>query len=262
MYVKYFRLVSDTHEEFGPFDLPHLETDKDSVLVHAGDLHVGTRCVEWLATVAPRFAHVVFSLGNHEYYKQSFDKAPNEIRKAVEAAGLTNVSVFDRVGSVVFDNVRFIGATLWTDMNKGDPITQYEVGTKLSDFHVIRNHGGTKKFSTFDCMNEFAKAKNDIMRELETPFEGKSVVVTHHLPSHSSIDPLYANEKYMNGGFASDLDELIMDYKPDYWCHGHTHSSCNYVLFNTHVLCNPRGYYPRDLNGEFDPTLLVNLEYD
>jgi len=47
----------------------------------------------------------------------------------------------------------------------------------------------------------------------------------------------------MNGGFSSDLSEFIMD-RPQikYWQHGHHHNESDYMLGETRVVCNPRGY--------------------
>jgi hypothetical protein len=44
------------------------------------------------------------------------------------------------------------------------------------------------------------------------------------------------------------------------WIHGHTHESFDYVVNGTRVVCNPRGYAPRDLNPAFDPGLTVDVQ--
>ena len=47
----------------------------------------------------------------------------------------------------------------------------------------------------------------------------------------------------MNGGFASNLSEFIMD-RPQIkvWQHGHMHNVSDYMMGETRVVCNPRGY--------------------
>ena len=47
----------------------------------------------------------------------------------------------------------------------------------------------------------------------------------------------------MNGGFRSNCDDFI-SYRPQIklWMHGHTHEDFDYVLGETRVVCNPRGY--------------------
>jgi hypothetical protein len=48
----------------------------------------------------------------------------------------------------------------------------------------------------------------------------------------------------MNGAFASDLSEFIMD-RPQIklWTHGHMHDPSDYLVDETRVVCNPRGYH-------------------
>jgi hypothetical protein len=73
------------------------------------------------------------------------------------------------------------------------------------------------------------------------------------------------------------MDELIYDPNVKIWCHGHTHSSFDYIdipdknvsnfisnMTSTRVLCNPRGYtykYSPDENREFDDKLTFNVNF-
>ena len=41
------------------------------------------------------------------------------------------------------------------------------------------------------------------------------------------------------------------------WIHGHTHGSRDYMLGQTRVICNPRGYPP--FNQQFNPNLVVEV---
>jgi hypothetical protein len=47
----------------------------------------------------------------------------------------------------------------------------------------------------------------------------------------------------MNGAFHSDLSDFILD-RPHIklWTHGHMHNTSDYLVGNTRVVCNPRGY--------------------
>ena len=69
------------------------------------------------------------------------------------------------------------------------------------------------------------------------------VVVTHHAPSPISIAECYKHDTLMNGAFASDLSEFILD-RPQIkmWTHGHMHNVSDYMVGDTRVVCNPRGY--------------------
>jgi hypothetical protein len=45
----------------------------------------------------------------------------------------------------------------------------------------------------------------------------------------------------------------------DVWIHGHTHDSFRYAVNGVRVVCNPRGYYRRELNPDFDPGLVIEV---
>jgi hypothetical protein len=47
----------------------------------------------------------------------------------------------------------------------------------------------------------------------------------------------------MNGGYSSSLDEFI-EQRPQIklWTHGHTHEDFDYMVGETRIVCNPRGY--------------------
>jgi hypothetical protein len=69
------------------------------------------------------------------------------------------------------------------------------------------------------------------------------VVVTHHAPTTLSIAEWFKHDTLMNGAFASDLTDFILD-RPQIklWTHGHMHNVSDYMIGDTRVVCNPRGY--------------------
>ena len=50
--------------------------------------------------------------------------------------------------------------------------------------------------------------------KLNEPFDGKTVVITHHAPSRGSVHPRFRGDP-CNSAFVSDLDELVQ--KADFW---------------------------------------------
>jgi Icc-related predicted phosphoesterase len=71
-----------------------------------------------------------------------------------------------------------------------------------------------------------------------------------------SIASRYANDA-LNPAFASRLEGMIERYQPALWIHGHTHDPCDYKLFRTRVVCNPRGYPGEYGRAGFKPDLTV-----
>ena len=71
----------------------------------------------------------------------------------------------------------------------------------------------------------------------------KLIVMTHHAPTFKSIHPKYINDRQLNGAYASDLSDFILD-RPliKYWLHGHIHATNDYMVGDCRVISNPRGY--------------------
>jgi hypothetical protein len=87
------------------------------------------------------------------------------------------------------------------------------------------------------------------------------VVITHHAPSFASVNEKYAHEKTMNGGYASELTEFVLDHTNiKVWVHGHMHDPVDYMIENTRVLSHPRGYYGFEYNAEvFKPNCVFEI---
>jgi Icc-related predicted phosphoesterase len=88
----------------------------------------------------------------------------------------------------------------------------------------------------------------------------KNIVVTHMAPSIKSIHPKYVNSPD-NPVFNSHMDDWVKKRNIELWIHGHTHQSCDYMIDNTRVVCNPRGH-PKDgvnENKRFFANLVVEV---
>lgn len=265
-------LASDLHLEFGDLDI--VNTDNAEVLILSGDICVAAdldmrdrrqtemgfararseRFHDFFERCAANFPHVIYVMGNHEYYHSDFATALGEMRRKLEH--LPNLYIMERDVKVIGD-ITFIGGTLWTDMNNHDSLTLYHMRTMMNDFRVIANsttpvHFKTQegefrtrvgKFSPEDAVSEHVKMKQYIQSVVQGNHDTKYVVVGHHSPSRQSTHEMYVNDTVMNGGYSSDLDEFIADHPQiRLWTHGHTHHPFDYQIGQTRVVCNPRGY--------------------
>jgi hypothetical protein len=72
-----------------------------------------------------------------------------------------------------------------------------------------------------------------------------------------SVHEDYKHETDMNGGYASDLSEFILDHENiKFWTHGHMHDPSDYEIGQCRVICNPRGYRGYETQANiFDPTV-------
>ena len=249
-------IASDLHLEFGDLDFEN--TDNAEVLILSGDILVvedlrdwdannimgeGTKSQRWhefMQRCSERFPHVIYVMGNHEHYHGNFSRSYERLKQRL--AYLPNIHVLEREVFTVND-VTFIGGTLWTDMNNGDQLTLYHMRTMMNDFRCVWYEAKDRKFGPKDAFEEHFKMKQYISTIVEGKPDQKFVVCGHHAPSHLSVHPKYANDPIMNGGYYSDMSEFILD-RPQIrlWTHGHTHHDFDYVIGETRVVCNPRGY--------------------
>jgi hypothetical protein len=254
--------------EFGTFQIPQLDTDKETILLLSGDIHVKTGIIkkDWIKNVSAQFAHVLIVFGNHEHYRSSFDRSVPKLREALALLQLTNVTILDNEAFMIPDtNIKVIGGTMWTDFNKGDPITLYSAangGDALADFKYIRDQNHLVKFRPSTAMRAHQTFKTFLREELAVEHDGPIILMTHHAPHQLSISSFYKDKFHQNGAYASDLSEIILDNpKIKLWFHGHMHNSSDYPIGDDcRVICNPRGYYPEELNRHFNPNLLIALD--
>ena len=252
-------LCSDLHLEFGDVTLPG-----GDVLILAGDACEAANLMRPKPTAnylrffneeCAKYAQVIYVLGNHEHYNYRYDQTQDHIQAQVP----NNVHLLEQ-GSLAIGDVTFLGGTMWTDMNRGDPSTCWYVKRNMNDFRRIRlpqPDTGSLWPITPEFVEQVHKETLEYFtKELAKNPQGKFVVVSHHAPSHLSIPAEYKADFLMNGGYASDLSAFILDHPQiKVWCHGHTHTFFDYTIGGTRVLCNPRGYHGYEARSQqFDPS--------
>jgi len=281
------KLVSDLHLEFSDINITN--NDKCDVLILSGDIMVAqdlhdhhaadfdpysngalaefsrkmqrvARFRDFLKRCSFQFPHVVYVAGNHEFYNGKFFAGVDYLRE--ECAMYPNI-YFLECDTKVIDDVTFVGATLWTDMNKGDPLTMHAIEGMMNDFRIIRNDKREfARMSARDVVDRHARTLQYFRTVLAEQHDRKFVVVGHHSPSFQSVHEEYKSEYLMNGGYHSDLSEFIMDHPQiKLWTHGHTHHPFDYVIGETRIVCNPRGYendgYSEDTG--WNPNIVIEI---
>lgn len=188
-----------------------------------------------------QFPHVIYIMGNHEFYHGKFYAGIDYMRE--ELAKYPNIYMLEQDTKIINDVV-FVGGTLWTDMNKRDPLTMHAIEGMMNDFRVVRNDKRSyATLSALDVAIRHDKTLGYIKHIVEEHKDKKCVVVGHHTPSFQSCHKMYGNDHLMNGGYHSDLSEFILDHPQiKLWTHGHTHHPFDYTIGETRIVCNPRGY--------------------
>ena len=169
------RVASDLHLEFGEnYEdmLPSMMEDKDTILVLAGDIHMGVQATcEFLPHISHRFAEVIYVLGNHEFYQNDIATLAEQVRE--EISDLSNVHLLDD-DTIVLNGTRFIGSTLWTSCAKGNPSSILIVEGAMNDYHLIRRNG--KKLRVTDTMELHDVAVAFLEDELGKEHDGPSAL--------------------------------------------------------------------------------------
>lgn len=266
-------VVSDLHLEFGYQHLPGGE-----VLILSGDIaeansiskhYHSTKsvsslpveeyaCSEFFFNECAKYEKVFYVMGNHEHYHGNINKT----LEILESIMPSNVTVLeDRF--VEYKGVVFLGATLWTDLNKSDPLTEYHLKHAMNDYRCITmqntDNGCYHKLTPTHTRKIHARTLEYFKTVLDShdkPF----VVITHHGPSRQSINQKYKDDYLGNGGYVSSLDEFILDYpKIKLWTHGHVHDFTHYMIGPTRVVCNPRGYNGYETDTGFNPNFEIEI---
>ncbi len=242
MRIQFF---SDIHLEFGTFKLP--ETDAD-VIVAAGDVGVGLQGIEWLVELGKP---VIYVAGNHEFYAGDI----YHTRKLIEAASIGSNVHFLEDSMVEIEGTRFIGSTLWTDFNHGNPQTMQIASRQMNDFYHIQNRG--QPLLPEHLVELHTHSMGYLAQELARPYAGNTVVVSHHAPCRRS----WSNrpDSPMIDAYCSDALQRVTEHSPALWIHGHIHASCDYQQDQTRVACNPRGYDNIQIIDGFDAARTIDI---
>lgn len=271
------QLFSDLHYEFFKRDQNTyggivVKPEVDVVLL-MGDIDNGEFIMQRLHDICYKWGkQIIYVPGNHEFYNQEMFYVLEKFNHEISGVHiLTGIEGYGKK-EVIIDNVRFLGGTLWTDFtlyknSKRIPSVSQalEIGQHtINDFQKIQYKG--KLFTPEDSVDLHNQTLKLINQQLQIPFSGKNVLLSHHGMHNNCIHPRFrADSRYlnsvnllpgenqswmMNPAFASHLPQVLENF--DFAFHGHTHSRIDFVCDNakrTQVRANPRGY-PLSYFGE------------
>lgn len=250
------KVLSDLHLEFEkPWSV--FEPGTGEVLVLAGDICTAVDFEEDtfnMRAVYSNFFHkcsrnfdkVFYVMGNHEHYYWTLNDTARILRGNLP----DNFTILDN-NSEYYKGVHFVGATMWADFCGRRQDVMDIARDRMSDYMQIDYGFPGMQLQPEDTLYEHDNTIQWFKQVLPT-LRGKVVMVSHHSPSFRSICGDYVTSDTI-GAYASDIEKLIYEHEPALWIHGHIHDSRDYMIENTRVICNPKGY-PRkdDTNGNFD----------
>lgn len=250
------QILSDLHCEFDspPYSW-HIPETEGELIILAGDIGVGIDAINWSIQESERLQKPILQLiGNHELYHNSFELI-NQYRNILNG---TRVQLLE-MNSVKLNDITFMGATLWTDYllygSSGRITAMNAARSFMSDHRLIQRFNGMNIFSPGDA-EEINKISLEWLNK-ELQVMGKKVVITHHAPSIQCLAHKYRGDM-LSPAFASDLEGLIVERSPDLWISGHTHFNNDFMIANTRILSNQRGYPKEGIKG-FVPNLTIEV---
>ena len=243
------RYLSDLHLEFvKPNKIEKfinlIKPGADEICILAGDIGnpYSSNYKTFMQFINENFKKTFVIPGNHEYYNKT--KTMDETNNFMEEyfKSFDNISFLNN-NYENYNGYCFIGTTLWSNITNP--------AYKINDIYNIPN---------FDHIqyNKLNSLCVDFLDEVIINCE-KCIIITHHVPSYSLIDPKYKTEKMLpyNQWFYCDMDdfyELNKD-KIKCWIYGHTHTSSNVVISGIPFLCNPIGYPGENSKVDFNKTI-------
>lgn len=235
---------------------PELPDDKETVLIISGDLWSGTKFIEyagfsWISEVSKQFKHVLIVLGNHDFWptndKLTIRTGATKCNNLLVDMRILNVTVLDcDTFSFPEDpDILFVGATMWTDMDRGNPLRMMHMSSYMaydSQIAVETGDYGIKKLTSERWVAEHKRHRDYIKLISEQNRDKKIFVITHHVPLTTLGDPKY-NGDLGNSYYYSDLSYIILDNPHiTHWCYGHTHHQRDEMFETCRMLNNAVGY--------------------
>jgi Icc-related predicted phosphoesterase len=216
---------------------------KGEVLILAGDICPIWFLARWrraMEFLCQRYSSVLYVPGNHEHYNLDIQTSKHLLEEASKSFCNLYLSW---LGSKKIGKYEFLLSTLWYEYSPDCYIAKQ----LINDFSYIKRSHPDLFIEEGKKARELVKAKGEFI----------PIWIFHHLPSPKSISDRYKGS-LLNCYFLNDIEDLIGKYQPRLVIHGHTHDYREYLLGDTRVVCNPRGY-GEETNPRYNPNLVIEI---
>ena len=237
------RYLSDLHLEFiypqylNKFFKKIPLPKENEICVLAGDIGnpFTTNYDMFMKWISKHFIKTFVIPGNHEYYNKN--KTISETNQHMEEyfVQYDNISLLNNQYEI-YQDYCFIGSILWSKIT--NPAYKINDMTQIKDFDIPK----------YNALNA------ECIGYLESVIQDKNncIIITHHVPSDSLIDPKYKDKHMLpyNQWFCCPMDEFIECNKSKIklWFYGHTHTPCDKIIQGVQFLGNPIGYPQENAN--------------
>ena len=243
------QIFSDLHLEFTKKYYPSIKPQAN-ILLLLGDIgRISDKNYKnFMSHCSKNWKCVLVVLGNHEYHhgKKSINTLFLEYQEYFHT--FKNIHLLDN-SSIVVDNIKFIGSTLWSNIMCN---TKY-----LNDFKKI-NYLRRTKIKKNQFVDLYKKSKKYIINEINEENANKIIILTHFPMINKGV----VNEEYENSidksYFTNDLIDEIDNKKVIACIHGHTHHSIDIINNKIRFISNAKGYMDEKTN--YDENNLYKID--
>lgn len=257
-----FQLVSDLHLEFDP--KPNIQPLTDTLFL-GGDIGYPNKIEykEFLFDMASKFKNVYLVAGNHEFYKNEYHLAKEQIQKLCNEK--SNLHFLDRSEIVHHDlendeKFRIVGCTLWSHV---PPNSESIVGYMINDYRYIQYNDPVTRIKRMLKVSDTNRFHNEDVKFIESKIataakHGEQIIVlAHHAPLAKGCSSPEHDDSPINSAFQTSLDHL-MGGPVKLFCFGHTHFNADISIGGTRILANQKGYSEEYIN--WNPNTVFEIE--
>ncbi len=253
-------VLSDLHVDKTRGDAPEVQpVDCDAVLF-AGDLCDGAHLsMRWLADRLAGLP-IYAVLGNHDVWRDG--SAPGytieeQYDRCRDLGAMLGITVLERDVAYHGGDVRILGCTMWTDFECRPPTMSRKQAMFVSQNGYLPGDGNYR--GERDRMNDFR-----FVHQIDPDGRRRRFTPARSIEIHKeSVAWLEAQLATPHDG--PTLEYLMTgDTAPEYFFHGHIHRSRDYMVGETRIIANPRGYPTRERgvmeNLDWNPGLVIDIE--
>ncbi|MDR3574402.1 MAG: metallophosphoesterase [Anaerolineaceae bacterium] len=237
------QVVSDLHSEFFASTEQAIEAAvrilPSDALIVAGDIGNYETFPLALQLLARRYydansdGRMIYIMGNHEFYLSP--SALEVTALAAEVCKSVRISWLNNAVETIQDQ-RLVGSTLWY------PFT--------ANFKMVSD----SRYLPGETIWEQNRLSKTFLEEAVQPGD---IVITHHTPLGLLTDSRMSGEIFDFSG--TNLLKLMAERRPRLWIFGHQHSTYDFTVYATRLVCNPYGYHDHILNETYQADFSLSV---
>ena len=258
-------IFSDLHQDWADnaWD-PTARAPTFDVAVVAGDVHSPlTKAIDWLGDRLAG-APVIYVPGNHDFWWDGGDDRytlADQISRGRDLAARRGVHLLID-DTVTLGGVRFLGATLWTDLRLGTGRRRTPHARRarwMNDYRRIRRRSsGKHKYVRPSDTLGAASGEPSVARR---PARAAARRADGRRDASCAASVFAADAGVRPRTLLSRaICPLIEAGQPELWVHGHVHNRVDYRIGATRIVCNPRGHVEESSSRTFDPSIVIQVQ--